>query len=50
MEKTEFTAEKGFGDFRIYVFLKNKTQAPKSLEINVSLFGQNQELAGWESY
>ena len=48
MKEPDFTAEKGYRDFNTYAFLKNRTLAPKLLEnINLSFFGQNQELAEW---
>lgn len=49
MKKSDFIAENQFRSFQIYLFLKNWTSAPKPLKnISASLFGQNQELAGWE--
>lgn len=50
MKKSDFIAENPFRDFQTYLFPKNWTWVPIPLKnINASLFGQNQELPGWES-
>lgn len=47
MKEPDFTAEKGFRDFSTYVFLKNRTRAPKSLEnINVSCLDKTKNWQG----